>query len=117
MRKHLNEANADDDGFETQGETFPTKCPITMTEFVDPVYNKTCKHSFCKKAIVDMIQRSNLSHVACPMVGCRSQVSIPDLIKNTRLEEHVEKMKRQNKGRKEKDAVDVDEDDDDIDLS
>jgi E3 SUMO-protein ligase NSE2 len=51
------------------------RCPLTMDLFEEPVTSKVCKHSFSKKAILQLIQRSPFKSIDCPIAGTKDYCS------------------------------------------
>ncbi|PGH13335.1 hypothetical protein AJ79_03752 [Helicocarpus griseus UAMH5409] len=52
------DAGEDQDDVAIHSERHSLRCPITLLPFVDPVKSKKCPHSFEKRAIMSMIERS-----------------------------------------------------------
>jgi hypothetical protein len=61
-------ADDSDDDIVIARETVSTKCPVTLTELVDPIMSKLCRHTFEKAAIMQMI--GHRSDIECPSTGC-----------------------------------------------
>ncbi|XP_012554594.2 E3 SUMO-protein ligase NSE2 [Hydra vulgaris] len=65
----------------TQDKTNQYICPITKTEFVDPMINTECGHSYSKEAILSHIQLSKRK-CRCPVGGCIQLVRLESLKPN-----------------------------------
>jgi len=68
----------------TQVDGTQFMCPITKTEFIDPVKNTHCGHSYSKVAIVTHIKHMK-EKAKCPIPGCSSKVSNDSLVENNIL--------------------------------
>lgn len=68
-------------------------CPITQSDFVDPVTNPSCGHSYSRAGITALAER-RAGSVQCPIHGCRHAVVIANLTRNTRLERRVARKKQ-----------------------
>lgn len=62
-----------------------TICPITQKEMVDPVKNRTCKHTYSRQGILQHIRNRGTSN-RCPISGCRQSVSESDLIPDEQMQ-------------------------------
>ncbi|KAG8629491.1 hypothetical protein KVT40_003356 [Elsinoe batatas] len=56
----------DDDDLAIVQENIPTRCPVTMREFIDPVTAQKCHHSFERSAILELIDASSLRVMPAP---------------------------------------------------
>ena len=57
-----------DDDLMIGGEKISLRCPITQTLYSQPVSCTSCKHSYSKDAILQMLRAHNGS-VVCPIPG------------------------------------------------
>ncbi|KAF9438591.1 Proteasome subunit alpha type-2 [Entomortierella beljakovae] len=85
----------DDDDMEivvtADSGTHSLMCPITTKFLQDPVTSSTCKHSFSKEAIIQLIQtRGNMS---CPVHGCNRPIAIDMLQSNKALARKVARQR------------------------
>jgi hypothetical protein len=65
-----NAADDSEDDIVIARETISTKCPLLLTELVDPIMNQQCRHIFEKAAIMQMINQGGGGSIACPSTGC-----------------------------------------------
>jgi hypothetical protein len=63
-----NAAGDSDDDIVIARETLSTKCPITITELVDPIMSMLCRHTFERGAIIQLIGHNR--DIECPATGC-----------------------------------------------
>ncbi|EIE91136.1 hypothetical protein RO3G_15847 [Rhizopus delemar RA 99-880] len=68
------------------------KCPITTSWLEQPLTSKTCKHSFTKTAIIQLIQ-INRGMVVCPVSGCNKIVKKDILYDDEILADKVKRAK------------------------
>lgn len=60
---------SDDDEFEMGGQTQTFKCPITLMTLENAVTSESCKHSYTKAAVINLIE-SGRGRATCPVAGC-----------------------------------------------
>ncbi|PIK61267.1 putative E3 SUMO-protein ligase NSE2-like [Apostichopus japonicus] len=72
-----------------------TKCPISQGEMVDPVKNKTCGHSYERKAVAELMKQRR--GMRCPVTGCHNKNPLlqRDLVDNKELKMLIERRNRQ----------------------
>jgi hypothetical protein len=79
--------NDDDDDLMIDKERISTRCPLTFQQFKEPITSVTCKHTFEKNAILEMIRNSNTKvgggagrggtrAIVCPRTGCDQVCSL-----------------------------------------
>eukprot|EP01105_Mastigella_eilhardi_P016948 TRINITY_DN3890_c0_g1_i1.p1 TRINITY_DN3890_c0_g1~~TRINITY_DN3890_c0_g1_i1.p1 ORF type:complete len:250 (+),score=74.23 TRINITY_DN3890_c0_g1_i1:65-751(+) len=68
-------------------------CPITKTQFVNPVRNKACGHVFTRDAIMDLLQRQKHG-MDCPVPGCDKQIVAGGLEPDEEMEHILRRAKR-----------------------
>ena len=89
------DAEESDDDIAILREKLSTKCPLTFTEFKDPVTSTKCPHTFERIAITSLIQQSTSNvhgnpirartwnnetrAVQCPVAGCSATLTGEDL--------------------------------------
>ncbi|KAF1984828.1 hypothetical protein K402DRAFT_405620 [Aulographum hederae CBS 113979] len=100
-------ADDSDDDIAVARQKVSTKCPLTLLEYVNPVTSDKCRHSFEKNAIMEMIGRSSISAVKCPVFGCDQMLKAVNLHTDTAL---LRKIRRIQQSRN---ADRSDDDDDD----
>jgi SUMO ligase MMS21 Smc5/6 complex component len=85
-----------------------TKCPITLSEWNDPVRSKRCGHSYNRSGIESLIGRKTC--VQCPLAGCNQRVTKADLVPDKRLVMLVKKRQRaaERERRKREQEADAD---------
>ncbi|CAF0925620.1 unnamed protein product [Adineta ricciae] len=74
--------NGNDDDVDIVDKVVSNKCPLTQTEFVEPVQNKKCKHKYEKSAVLKYIAEKMKSRrpVKCPYSGCDNVLHEKELI-------------------------------------
>ncbi|KAK3691773.1 hypothetical protein LTR37_018431 [Vermiconidia calcicola] len=105
-----------DDDLEVSKAKISTKCPLTLTEFKEPLTSKKCPHSFEAEAIMSMIRgsahreggggRHGEQVVQCPVSGCSQMLRKNDLQSDAVLIRQIKRLQRS----KQLDAEDADED-------
>ncbi|XP_071810670.1 E3 SUMO-protein ligase NSE2-like isoform X1 [Apostichopus japonicus] len=72
-----------------------TKCPISQGEMIDPVKNKTCGHSYERKAVAELMKQRR--GMKCPVTGCHNKNPLlqRDLVDNKELKMLIERRNRQ----------------------
>ncbi|XP_076808795.1 E3 SUMO-protein ligase NSE2-like isoform X2 [Clavelina lepadiformis] len=78
----------------TQAE-MSVKCPITQSDMVDPVKDKTCNHSFEKEAITAHIKQCQKRRKAakCPYPGCTNIILAGNLEANVAIQRALQRRK------------------------
>lgn len=64
----------DDDDVVVSREVISYECPLTLVTMKEPYRSNLCKHTFEKAAIVEMLRRSAVGSIKCPMPGCNINV-------------------------------------------
>eukprot|EP00033_Pygsuia_biforma_P003456 GCRY01003786.1.p1 GENE.GCRY01003786.1~~GCRY01003786.1.p1 ORF type:complete len:241 (-),score=28.63 GCRY01003786.1:173-895(-) len=72
-----------------------TICPITQSDFVVPMKNKNCPHSYSQHAIYQTIEAARRTSIPCPVAGCSKQVSKSSLVVNRELARFVKKKQKE----------------------
>ena len=86
----------DDDGDElaVTGQTIQTIDPYSKREFVDPVKNIRCNHSYEKDTIMEVIRNHRDSRgPRCYHMGCNNRVQSEDLVPNEDLKRHLARIR------------------------
>ena len=76
-------------------------CSLTNAEFVEPVKNSKCGHTYSKEAILQHITTGKKGAVGCPMIGCRGVVSSKTLVPDLDMERELTRAAK-NKKRRER---------------
>ncbi|KAF2726195.1 hypothetical protein K431DRAFT_290052 [Polychaeton citri CBS 116435] len=94
-RHNGEDSDDDDDDIAVQRAKVSTKCPITLTEFQDPVTSRKCNHSFEKGAIFELMSQSvQKGRVKCPVGGCREELTKADLLRDEVLMRKIKRLQR-----------------------
>ncbi len=77
-----------DDDLVMQTATAGTICPITRTEYVEPMRNPRCNHVYSKKAAADWFrtERQRRRAVRCPVAACRQALVLEELVSDRETE-------------------------------
>ena len=78
-------------------------CPLTRTEFVDPVKN-VCGHVYSKEALMAYLGRGRGAR-GCPVAGCNQNVSMASV----KPDEHMQRKLANSKKRKRSEEEDVED--------
>ncbi|KAI7860264.1 zinc-finger of the MIZ type in Nse subunit-domain-containing protein, partial [Circinella umbellata] len=82
----------DDDDVVVGHVTLSTTCPITQSFLENPVTSQTCKHTYSKYAIMELIRKSR-GRVQCPNSGCSQLVTANVLVEDGLAERRVARMR------------------------
>ncbi|KAI9475463.1 MAG: zinc-finger of the MIZ type in Nse subunit-domain-containing protein [Benjaminiella poitrasii] len=83
--------NNDDDDIVMGPTKISLKCPITTTWFEEPMTSSTCKHTFSKAAIYNLLRSSNA--IACPIPGCSRYIQRQHLYADDVMADRVKRAK------------------------
>lgn len=67
--------------------------PYTKQEFVDPVKNVRCNHSYERETITNLL--TNKQNLRCYYMGCnnRNPIRMQDLVDNEELKRHMARLR------------------------
>ncbi|KAK5163972.1 uncharacterized protein LTR77_010368 [Saxophila tyrrhenica] len=99
------DADADDDSDDdlaVSRMTISTKCPLTLTEFKQPLTSRKCPHSFESAAILSLLStsatrengRAGEKIVQCPVSGCSQTLTKNDLHTDAVLVRQIKRLQR-----------------------
>jgi len=120
-----NPEDESDDDIAIAREIISTKCPILLTELVDPVTSTKCPHTYERRAIMDLLSKSredvnrhplrgrhDINRVdkalECPVPGCKMMLVADNLRVNPVL---ARKIKRLQAAKRRAEADDEDDSD------
>lgn len=89
-----------DDDLQTIRVRINTKCPLSLTEMINPTSNKSCTHVFEKTAIesyikaVDPTRRNPKNTKICPVPGCEKRIRLDELVVDGVLVRKIQRIQK-----------------------
>ena len=83
----------------TQQSEVSTTCPLTQSDFVEPMKSDICQHTFSKEAILSYLKNQRRK---CPVAGCGETITkdslVPDreMVRNLNKKQNMRQVTRTN---------------------
>ncbi|KIY44809.1 hypothetical protein FISHEDRAFT_77219 [Fistulina hepatica ATCC 64428] len=107
--KEDDDESDDDDDLEIGGVQQTYQCALSLKPLTDPLTSRSCKHSFDRAAITDMIRQSR-GNVRCPAAGCNKMLTMDIMEENkdlARATQRFQKRQRRHAAEESDDAEEI----------